>query len=458
MNESQKRALFKRLKYEPHSDDQWDCHLDETRFKIVTCGRRWGKSTFGGNELTTAMLDVDKPEGYYWIVGPDYSLGEKEFRIVYHNLVNKLDLGPKIKKSYNVKQGDMNIRMPWGTVLEVKSAERKDRLVGEGLDGVLMAEAARHSKDTWEEFIEPALLDKRGWATFVSTPRGYNWYQGLHMMGQLPDFEDYKTWHLPTWTNKASFPLGLDDPDIQKLQRRLPEVVWLQEYAAEFVAYQGKIYTEFNPKVHVKKIDYNPLWKNYLFFDFGYVDPFVCLDVMVDPSDNWYIWREYQVSGLTNFEHGQVLRKRENPHGYHIDGMFGDPRDPDAAATLAFLLGYIRQDVVPWKLAVQEVKEQMKLRPDGSSRFNIDTSCRESIRQFERLHFKEVKGEHNAKEEQHDYDDHGPDAYRYGVGQLVVLGAGARLSDIYTPAQQRTEAWAFFTKHDHLRADPLKWG
>jgi hypothetical protein len=457
LNADQKRSLFKTLKYDPHSDAQWECHLDETRYKIVTCGRRWGKSTFGGNELTAAALDVEKPDAYYWIVGPDYSLGEKEFRVLYNNLVNRLGLGHRIKKSYNVKQGDMSIKMPWGTVIEVKSAERKDRLVGEGLDGVLLAEAARHSKDTWEEFIEPALLDKRGWATFVSTPRGYNWYQGLHMMGELPDFEDYKTWHLPTWTNKAKFPLGLDDPDIQKLKRRLPEVVWLQEYAAEFVAYEGKIYADFNPKIHVKKIEYNPSFKNYLFFDYGFADPFVCLDVMVTPSGEFLLWREYQVSGLTTWEHGHVIRNRQNPNGYHIDGMFGDPRGADEAATLALILGAVLSQDIPWEIGVNAVRQLMKLEPDGSSHFAMDTSCRDSIRQFERLHYQEIRGERNAKNSQHDYDDHGPDAFRYGAGYLMILGSGARLSDVYTPAQHKSEAYAFFTKHDHLRTDELKW-
>lgn len=457
MNNEAKTKLFRSLKYEPHSDEQWQCHLSDARFKILTCGRRWGKSVFGGRELTTAMLDIEHPDGVYWIVGPDYSLGEKEFRVVYSDLVNKLGLGSRIKKSYNVQQGNMSIKMPWGTVLEVKSAERKDRLVGEGLNGVLLAEAARLSIDVWEEFIEPGLLDTRGWAIFSSTPRGYNWYQGLHMMGELPDFPKYESWHLPSWTNKARFPLGENDPDIIELKRKLPEVVFRQEYGAEFVAYQGKIYQEFNPKIHVKQIPFNPSWRNYLFFDYGFADPFVCLDVMVDPSDNVYVWREYQVSGMTTWEHGHVLKKRENPHGYHIDGMFGDPRGADEAATLALILGAVQSEVISWELGVNEVRQLMKIQPDGSSRFAIDSSCRDSIRQFERLHYKEVKGERNAKNEQHDYDDHGPDAFRYGIGQLFVLGGGPRLSDLYTPARQQSEAYAFFTKHDHLRADPLKW-
>jgi hypothetical protein len=447
MNNVQKIEIFKQLKYKPHSQEQAQCHFSQARFKIPCCGRRWGKTTFGGNELTTAVLDLEKPEAIYWIVGPSYALGEKEFRVLYMNLVKKLKLGGQIKKTYNVKQGDMSIRMPWGTIVEVKSADRKDSLIGEGLDGVVMAEAATHDVDTWQMYIEPALADKEGWAIFPSTPRGYNWYQGLWMMGQLPDYPEYESWRLPTWSNEAMFPGGENNREIKRLKRTTPEIKWLQEFAAEFVAYEGKIYTEFSPKIHVKPIRYNPAWRNYLAFDYGFADPFVCLDIMVDPSDNVYVWREYQVTSMTTYEHGRIIRNRQNPDGYHIDAMFGDPRGADEAATLAMLLGAVQSEVVAWKVGIEAVKSHMKIQPDGSTKFAIDPSCEHLIRQLERLHFKEVKDNKNYNEMQHDFDDHGPDALRYFFNHMYVLGQGPRLSDIYNAGQQRSEAYSFFQQH-----------
>lgn len=458
-----KLQLFKELGYTPHSETQLECHLSPARFKIPCCGRRWGKTTFGGNEMTTALLDLEKPEGIYWIVGPNYSLGEKEFRVVYRNLVQKLGLGNKIKKTYNVKQGDMRIEMPWGTILEVKSADRKDGLIGEGLDGVIMAEAATHDVDTWQMYVEPALSDKRGWAIFPSTPRGYNWYQGLWMMGQLTDFPEYESWRLPTWTNKAMYPGGENDPEILRLKRTTPEITWAQEYAAEFTAYQGKIYTEFNPKVHVQEFEYNPHFKNYWAFDYGFADPFVCLDIMVDAMDNVYVWREYQVTSMSTWEHGQILRKRENPEGFHVDAMFGDPRGADEAATLALIIGVVQSEPVGWKLGIEAVKAAMKIQPDGTSRFKIHPRCVNTIRQLERLHFKESKHDKNNKtpgglEQQHDFDDHGPDALRYFFNHVFVLGQGPRLASIYNPGQQTTEAYSFFTQHTPFTREANPWG
>jgi hypothetical protein len=295
-------------------------------------------------------------------------------------------------------------------------------------------------------FIEPALSDKRGSADFPSTPRGFNWYKGLWDIGQLPDpgFEEYESWRYPTWTNTAIFPGGYDDPEIVRIRANVSEVSWQQEYGAEFTAFEGKIYADFDENVHVKPIEYNPAWKNFWVFDFGFSDPFVCLDIMVDPEDRMYIWREYQVSGKSTTDHGFVLQNRQNPNGFHINAMFADPRGADAIATLQMMLGTISAHPVGWEQGIEAIRRQMKIRTDGKPGFYIDPSCIHSIRQFKNLRAKESREGHNAKPGQHDYDDHGPDAARYFASEYYVLGAGQSLASIYDADKRRSDAYTFF--------------
>ena len=66
-----KHFVFEKLGYKPHSDEQAYSHDSRARFKILCCGRRFGKTTFGGNELTAHLLDPQEA-GIYWIVGPNY--------------------------------------------------------------------------------------------------------------------------------------------------------------------------------------------------------------------------------------------------------------------------------------------------------------------------------------------------------------------------------------------------
>src|SRR6185503_19081347 len=180
--------VFERIKYKPHSEEQYRIHDSLARFRIPSCGRRFGKSQAAGHEMT---LNLFIPETLWWIVGPTYRLGEKEFRVVWNDL-KALNLLDKCStRQYNINQGQMRLVTPMGSTLEVVSAEKQDTLVGEGLDGVIMSEAAKHKMSTWQMYIEPALSDKRGSAIFPSTPQGFNWYKGLYDMGQHPDFEDY---------------------------------------------------------------------------------------------------------------------------------------------------------------------------------------------------------------------------------------------------------------------------
>lgn len=448
MTKISKKAYFEQVGYKPHSEEQWNAHNSTARFRIPCCGRRWGKSTFAAREMGAALF---QPDSYFWIVGPDYSAAEKEFRIILSDLKNKLGLGKKIKSTYNPQQGNMRIEMPWGTVLECKSAKLKDSLVGEGLAGVIMSEAAMHSRDTWEMYIRPALSDRRGWAIFPSTPRGYNWYEGLWRLGQELDEPEYESWRFPSWTNPIVYPEGRTDPEIISIELNASKGFFMQEIAAEFTAFEGQIYEDFDRTIHVTDIEYNPYWENYLAFDFGFTNPFVALDIMVDPSDNVYIWREYYERNKTNGEHGIILRNRANPPDYHVDDRYGDPRDPDAMATLTPLIGYVHGDDVPWNDGIEAVSRHMKINPEtGKPRLFIDRSCVNTIREVEQLRRPEIKEGRVSLEGQHKHNDHTADALRYFFNERFVRWGGGHLSDLYSPGAGVTEAEGFFQANRHI--------
>lgn len=434
-----REVLFERIEYTPHSDEQWEIHNSTARFNVPCCGRRWGKSQSTGHKMTEKMF---VPETVNWIVGPTYKLGEKEFRVVWDDF-KKLGLLDSCKKAYNKVQGNMFIRTPWNALCEVVSAEKQESLVGEGLSHVIMSEAAKHKMSTWQMYIEPALSDKRGTADFPSTPEGFNWYRGLYDMGQHPDFPDYMSWRFPTWTNKAIFPLGEDDPELMRIKSTVSEQYWLQEYAAEFTTFAGQIYPEFNEMVHVRPMKYNPAWRNYQAWDFGFTDPTVVLDIMVDQEDNVYVWREYQVSGKSTWEHGWIIKHRENPDGYHVDARFADPRGADQIETLKMVIGWLYSEPVPWAQGVEAIKRWLKPQ-SGAPKLFIHPSCTHLIRQLKQLRSKDTKEDKNERAGQHDYDDHGPDALRYFFNHFLVLGQGITLESVYSNEYAKTEAAGFF--------------
>ncbi len=183
-------AYFNSVGYKPFRE-QWTYHNSDARFRFSACGRRFGKSTMAARDVIPRYLL--KPDKRVWCVGPTYDLSEKEFRVIWNDLIIKKRFGrdKRVKKAYNKRSGDMFITLPWQTTVECRSAEHPDLLVGEALDHVIMCEAAKHKKETWDRFIRPSLADKRGSADFPSTPEGFNWFYESWQFGRDPDLPEY---------------------------------------------------------------------------------------------------------------------------------------------------------------------------------------------------------------------------------------------------------------------------
>ena len=79
----------------------------------------------------------------------------------------------------------MRISLWDGTfIVAAKSAQYPERLVGEGLNGVILSEEAKLKDKIWPKYIRPTLADYNGWSFHSSTPEGKNWFYDLWQTGQ----------------------------------------------------------------------------------------------------------------------------------------------------------------------------------------------------------------------------------------------------------------------------------
>jgi len=396
----------------------------------------------------------------FWIVGPTYDLGEKEFRVVWDRLIRGMRMGKdkRIKKAYNKKQGNMWIEFPWGTRLEVRSADHADNLVGEALNHAIMSEAAKHKVETWERFIRPALTDKRGTADFPTTPEGFNWLHRLWQLGKNPNEPMYESWKFPSWANTVVYPGGRDDPEILEVERNSTPEWFAQEYGADFASFVGKILPEWDEQLHVQTVPFDPSLPNYVTFDWGYTNPLAAVEFQIGPNDEIRVWREHYKSFTTLVDHIQMMKDREHPDGYHLDLAFGDPADPEAAATVSRELvpcvadPAVKSDYT-WREGIDLMRVFMKpipqtynaYNPDSSivvvdeygtpaddrPRYIVDHSCTNHIRECNNYRSKEpIKGQ-NVPELGTKMEDHTLDAMRYALVYIFKMGAISSLSDIY---------------------------
>jgi hypothetical protein len=403
-----------------------------------------------GRDVEGALIQPPKHQRYMcWIVAPTYDLGEREFAVIWNDLIVNKALGrqPGVKKAYNKPTGNMYIEFPWKTRIEVRSAAHPETLVGEALDHAIMSEAAKLRPETWGRYIQPSLSDKRGTADFPTTPEGHNWLYELWRLGQNPEFADYASWNFPTWINTAMFPGGRNDPEILLMERTMAREEFLQEVAADFASFTGKVYDEFDEQTHVKRIKFNPLWKNYIAFDFGFSAPLAAIEFQVDPWDRIYIWREHYLANRTLEEHINILKGRDNPPGYHLDLCFGDAEDPEAIIVLnqkfAPCIG-LPEAKVNWGEGINMVKNKIRSYPVGEKDeygtpsyepwLYVDFDCPNTIKEFNTYRYRESTTtdpvDNNKSGSAIRKNNHAMDAIRYGIVHIFKYGAGTNLTDL----------------------------
>lgn len=452
---------------------------DRTRNKLFAAGRRAGKSQVGAHRLVPeafraySQLDLLKRKSLrreYWIVGPEYSDAEKEFRVIY-NALARLGFDMDHPGTYNnPESGNMQISMfNRRFLISAKSAKYPETLVGEGLSGVVFSEAAKLKPSVWLKYIRPTLADFNGWAQFGSTPEGKNWFYDLWTTGQDPERGDWASWRAPAWVNPYVYPGAINedlfkwlaeqhrngrlDKAIQALKDMgkyirdpdtgvmhpdgiHPEIwaMWLdmsvemfnQEIAALFTEYVGRVFKDFDEEIHVNDDGFRATWETWACADYGFTNPFVWLIVQVDPRhDRFHVLEEVYETGKTTEEMAEIIKSRGmNP--VTLRGFYPDPAEPDRTRRLEQLLKVRAMD--PGSLTINDRLEWFRRKfkvgsglyaPDGSAlgspRLTVNRRCINTIREWNDYRYKESSEQasekgRSAPENPLKKDDHTPEA------------------------------------------------
>lgn len=233
--EFDKLAFFEDVGYQPH-EGQLAIHSSVAPRRIVACGVRWGKTMCAAMEALAAAV-APNPSFICWVVAPTYDLADRVFRQIQVVAQEKLRHHVIAMKE---SERRILIRNLAGGVSEIraKSADNPDSLLGEGLDGLILDEASRLKPHIWQGHLSQRLLDRRGWALLISTPKGKGYFFDLFRRGQGSDRDpDFESWNWPSWTN----PL-LERAWIEDERSRVPERTFRQEYGAEFIEGAGAVF------------------------------------------------------------------------------------------------------------------------------------------------------------------------------------------------------------------------
>lgn len=196
------------------------------RFKVVACGRRWGKTELGKTALLRMALQHQRRA---WWLAPTILMASQ----VWRDLKNSLH-----SLTYaRISETEKRIDIAGGGMIAVRSAHHPDSLRGEGLDLAVLDEAAYMQPRVWQEIVRPMLTTTRGGALFLSTPLGKNWFYDLFRIGMDNAEDEYAAFHFST----ASNPL-IAAEEMESVRRRSTEHIWNVEYLAHFSDESGAVF------------------------------------------------------------------------------------------------------------------------------------------------------------------------------------------------------------------------
>jgi len=256
---------------------------------------------------------------YGWVVAPTYDLADKVFReivlIASERLRHRIVV---IKESerriviHNLAGGISEIR--------AKSADNPVSLLGEGLDWVIIDEAARLKPTIWEGHLTQRLIDRKGWALLISTPRGKGYFYDLFRRGQGKDPE-FASWNNPSRDNPY-----LDGALIEEERGRLPERVFRQEYGGEFLEGSGQVFR--NVRECATGIWQEPrrLARYHAGLDLAKVQDFTVLVILDDHRQVVFVDRFHRIDWALQVQRIQAATSRYNRARTFVDSTgAGEP-------------------------------------------------------------------------------------------------------------------------------------
>ncbi len=210
----------------PLHPGQGEVYQSDARYKVVCCGRQWGKTLYGAE----TCIEVAMAGGAAWWTAPTYDNAKPGYRLLTH-LCRQIKKGlPGISE----RKTDREFHFPGGGFLAMHTLSEPDNLRGDQLDHLVVDEAAFvPSIYAWDHSLEPMLWIRRGNVLFISSPNGRNWFYELWMMGQ-PDTLTYdpewQSWRFTSYDNPYGDPAELD-----KKKKRKAKQVFDEEYLAKFL-------------------------------------------------------------------------------------------------------------------------------------------------------------------------------------------------------------------------------
>jgi hypothetical protein len=378
--------------------------LNNYRFAVLACHRRFGKTVMLINHLIRAALQNKLVNPRYAYIAPTYKQAKN---IAWDYL--KMFAGPIPTTRFN--ETELRCDLPNGARITLLSSENPDSLRGLALDGVCIDEVAQIEPKLWNEIIRPALSDRKGFCYFIGTPAGMsNLFYELYQHAVADD-----KWY--AYTAPASKTKIIDQEELDAAKKQMGDTKYRQEFECDWVAnIEGSIYGKIMKKLEDNKqitlMAYDPTLLVSTVFDIGVGDSTAIVFYQKLGNTIRIIdFYENRREGLPHYI--QVLKEKDYIYDKHFAPHDIEVQEFSSGKTrreVAYQLG-IRFKILP-KLPLEDGIHSLKMILPRCY-FNLDKTkpLIDALRHYHRKYNEKMKMFNNKPV--HDWSSHACDAMRY---------------------------------------------
>ena len=366
---------------------------DNHRFRVLVCGRKFGKTTLACQELLENAFSGDNRRVIY--IAP--TLGDAR-RLLWDRLRHALG-------DIVLKENDTRLELIIQTqhkgesMIFLGSWELANDYRGDEFDFIIFDEVQEYRNFWvgWQEAMRPTLTPRQGTALFAGTPKGFNHFYDLYNIAYTDS--DYTSFHFTSYDN----PYLLVE-EIEKAKGELTDDRFAQEYMAEFKKSEGLVFKEFSREHHLFTEPIYGFTEYLAGVDFGYANPTAIIHIRVK-DNNYYITQELYRTSMTDEEVADYVSAQR------FNKVYPDPEAP-AAIQVMKRKGINVRDVKKGKdsiaTGINTVRELFK-----QNRLFIHSSCINLIGELETYSYADKSPYRNANENPIDEFNHAIDALRY---------------------------------------------
>ncbi len=214
---------------------QLEVFQDPARFKVVSAGRRWGKTRLAIYKMIVKSLQIQSEANVYYIA-PTFDQGKRIVWDTLRRIAGHSEQGGLIEWAH---ENTACRRLINQRKIFVCGSDNPDTLRGDAMGYAVLDEYASMKPFIWKEIVRPALMDAKGGALFIGTPKGKNHFYELFKRAQVTP--GWRSWQFKSRDNPF---LAADELKAVKEDYHDSTAIERRELEASFEAYEGGLFSE----------------------------------------------------------------------------------------------------------------------------------------------------------------------------------------------------------------------